>query len=348
MDEDAKIVLITHLGRPKGRDPKLKLDSVAKRLSTLLSCNVKKLDDCIGDDVKKEISVMLQKEIILLENLRFHDEEDSKDEKERDEFGKKLADLADIYVDEAFANVHRNHASMTSIPKFIPSCAGLGLEIELYHLLGSMNSPKRPFIALFGGVKVEKIQAAKSLLDRVDKLVPCGVVLNSLLKAKGVNIQKSLIDKESFEIAKSMVNSEKIIWPIDVLIADKFSNMAAKKVQYCDNIDNDWMILGVGPLTIQKYKDELKNAGTIVWSGTIDVFEFENFNTGSKEIAHFIAGLNCIKIIGGGDSAAIIDSLGLEGHMTYVSTGGGASLAVFQQEELPAIKALEENAKRFS
>ena len=275
LKKNAKIILMSHLGRPKGEViEKLKMDEVAKKLSELVDKEVIKLDDCIGEQIKEKINTMKNQEIIMLENLRFHEEEEKNDEK----FAKGLASLAEVYIDDAFANSHRNHASMTTITKFLPSYAGFLFEREIMVLTRIIHNPKKPFIVIIGGAKPDKIDVIRNLLN------------------------------------------------------------------IADNITKDCMIGDIGPDTIALYKKTLKHANTVVWSGPLGAFEYEKFEGGTHEIALFLSGLKTNVIIGGGDSAAAINQLGLESDVTYTSTAGGAFLQFLSGKKLPAVKALEESA----
>lgn len=345
---DAKIIIISHLGRPKGQVvEKLKMNNVAKRLAELLGQEVVKLDSCVGTEVKQRINEMKPKDVTLLENVRFYEGEKSKDEKVKNEFAKQLADLGDIYVNDAFANCHRDHASMTGIPKFLPSCAGLLVQKEVELLVKAIEEPERPFIVIAGGVKADKVNTISKLVEKADKILIGGSITFIFLKAKGYEVGNFKVDLEGFEgdeeKIKELLETQKIILPVDVVIADKFEANANSKIVNVENIANDWIGLDVGPETIKYYQNILKQAKTIVWFGPIGVFEWEKFANGTKELAEFLAGLEATVIIGGGDSATAVDKLGLSYKMTYVSTGGGASLMLFEGKELPAIKALEES-----
>ena len=343
LEKDAKIILMSHLGRPEGQVvEKLRMGKIAKKLGELLDKEVIKLDDCIGQKVKEKINKMKTKEIILLENLRFHAEEENNDEK----FAKELASLADVYVNDAFSNSHRNHASMTGITKLLPSCAGLLLEKEVRVLSSVMKNPEKPFVAIIGGAKPDKIEVIRNLLMFADKIIIGGVLANTFLKAMGANIGKSKFDPESLNDAKSLLSQSggKIILPVDLFVAKSIEKGENSRVVKIDKITDECMIGDIGPDTIALYKKTLKNAKTVVWSGPIGAFEFEKFSEGTNEIALFLSGLKAKVIIGGGDSAVAIKQLGLESEITYISTGGGAFLQFLSGKKLPAINALEESA----
>ena len=343
LEKNAKVILMSHLGRPGGQViEKLKMDKVAKKLSELLDKEVIKLDDCIGQDVKEKINEMKSKEIILLENLRFHAEEENNDEK----FAKELASLADVYVNNAFANCHRNHASMTTITKFLPSCTGFLVEEEIMILTKIMQNPEKPFVVIIGGAKPDKINVIKNLLKIADKIIIGGVLANTFLKAMDANIGKSKFDPESVDDAKSLLlqSGGKIILPIDLFVAKSIEKGENSRVVKINKTTDECMIGDIGPDSIALYKKTLKDARTIVWSGPIGAFEFEKFAEGTNEIALFLSGLNARVIIGGGDSAAAIKKLGLEDKVNYISTGGGAFLQFLSGKELPAIKALQKES----
>jgi len=343
LKKNAKIILMSHLGRPEGQViEKLKMDKVAKKLSELLDKEVIKLDDCIGQEVKEKINEMKNKEIILLENLRFHAEEENNDE----EFAKELASLADVYVNNAFANCHRDHASMTTITKFLPSCTGFLVEEEMMILTKIMQNPEKPFVAIIGGAKPDKIDVIKNLLKIADKIIIGGVLANTFLKAMGADIGNSKFDPESVGDAKSLLlqSGGKIILPVDAFVAKSIEKGENSRIAKIEKITDECMIGDIGPDSIALYKKTLKDARTIVWSGPLGAFEFEKFSEGTNEIALFLSGLKAKVIIGGGDSAVVIKRLGLESEITYISTGGGAFLQFLSGKRLPAIKALQKNS----
>ncbi|MDP6648101.1 MAG: phosphoglycerate kinase, partial [Candidatus Woesearchaeota archaeon] len=303
LEKNSKIIVISHNGRPKGKIiAKLKMDKVAKRLGELLNTEVKKLDDCIGEEVKQFVGNMKPKDVVVLENLRFNEAEKEKDESKRLEFSKQLSDLGDIYVNEAFPNCHRNHASMTGIPKFLPSYVGFAVENEIKHMNKLLN-PEKPFAAIIGGAKADKIGVIRSLLPKVDFLILGGVLADTFLKAKGTDIKASKFDEESLQYAGEFIGNKKLMLPADAVIADKFEKDAESKEVDFNEIPDGWMIMDIGSKTINTYKEKLKDAKTIVWAGPLGVFEFDKFANGTKQIAEFISSLNAATIIGGGDSA---------------------------------------------
>lgn len=343
LKKSAKIILMSHLGRPKGEIiEKLKMDEVAKKLSELVNIEVIKLDDCTGEQVKEKTNAMKNQEIVMLENLRFHAEEEKNDEK----FAEELASLAEVYVNDAFANCHRTHASMVAITKFLPSCAGFLVEKEITILAKIIQNPEKPFIAIIGGAKPDKIDAIKNLLKIADKIIIGGVLANTFIKAMGANIGNSKFDSESVDDAKSLLSQSegKIILPVDVFVADSIEKGENSRIAKIEKITDECIIGDIGPDTIALYKKELKQAKTVVWSGPLGAFEFEKFAEGTNEIALFLSGLNAKVFVGGGESAAAIKQLGLENEVSYISTGGGVFLQFLSGKELPAIKALQKKS----
>ncbi|MBI2658239.1 phosphoglycerate kinase [Candidatus Woesearchaeota archaeon] len=344
IENHAKIILCSHLGRPDGKVVEsLKMDKVAERLGRLLNKKIKKLDDCVGEEVKKEIMRMKETDVILLENLRFHPEEEANDEN----FSKQLADLADLYVNDAFGTCHRAHASTYGAAKYLKSAAGFLVEKEIRIMGKAMESPERPFVGILGGVKIsDKIKVIENLLSKVDFLLLGGAMIFTFYKAQGKNIGASKFDEHGIDLAKKLLQNKKIILPVDIVIADKFEANAESKITDVDGMPDDWLGLDIGPRTIENYKKILKNAKTVVWNGPMGVFEFDKFANGTRETAKFLSALNATVIIGGGDSAAAVEKFGYAGKLTHVSTGGGASLEFFEGKKLPGIAALEESFKR--
>jgi phosphoglycerate kinase len=346
LEKNCKIILMSHLGRPKDDFKKgkgieevkkrLTLKPVAAALSEILGMDVAFADDCV--DVR-----LPNADIVLLENLRLHKEEEKNDKN----FAGKLSKHADIYVNDAFGASHRKHASVDSITKFLPSGAGFLVEKEVKEL-GKLLKPEKPFAAIIGGAKADKIGVIRSLLPKVDYLIIGGVLADTFLKSEGIDIKASKFDEESMKAAKEFINNEKIILPVDCIIADKFDENAKSKEADFNEIPDDWMIMDIGSKTIEMYKEKLKRAKTIVWAGPLGVFEFNKFSNGTKSIAGFIASLDATTIIGGGDSAAAVEKFKLSEKMTHVSTGGGASLEFIEKEgKLPALVALEKNYDKF-
>ncbi|MBI2650902.1 phosphoglycerate kinase [Candidatus Woesearchaeota archaeon] len=345
LEKNCKIILMSHLGRPKDllkkgkslEDAKreLSLRPVADDLSELLGIDVGFVDDCI------DVKIPEDKDVVLLENLRLHAEE----EKDDMEFAKKLAENGEVYVNDAFGNCHRNHASVSAITKLMPSCAGFLVEKENEQLSRLLN-PEKPFVAIVAGAKEDKIGALKILAKKADKILIGGVLANTFLKAKGYGIGSSKFDEETFKVAGEIIKiaGNKLKLPLDVVVADKFSDDAnAKNVDAEDMDIEGWMALDIGPKTIESYREELKNAKTVFWAGPLGVFEMQKFCKGTKQIGEFLGSLNATVIVGGGDTAAAINVFELADNITHVSTGGGASLEFIENEgRLPALVALEE------
>lgn len=339
-----KLIIITHVGRPKNNEDHLKTDNLARHTSKLLGKPVAKVDDWGEGGLPPQ-------QVVFLENIRFNKAEKSKDESERDEFGKKLASLADVFVNDAFANLHRAHASMTSIPKFIPGCVGLRVQEELQTFEKALANPKRPLAAIIGGLKADKLQAIANLLDKVDVMQVAGALAFTLLKAKGYEMGDSKIDSEGLEsmkdLAEKILASSKVRLPEDAVVADAFSNDANSKTVPVECIDPGWMALDIGAKSAEKFASELESAGTILWFGPIGVFEMQKFAQGTKKIGSCMAQSSATTIVGGGDSAAAVAKLGLFEKISLVSSGGGASLAIIEGKTLPAISALEKNSEEF-
>jgi len=331
--EASQIILMCHMDRPKGKVvEKLKTDKTAKKLCELLKMDVTKVDG--WSDIPNS-------KIVLLENLRFNLAETSKDKAERDAFGKELAALADIYVQDAFSNCHRDHASMTSVPELLPGCAGLSVEKEI-SLIEQVKNPDHPVVVLMGGIKADKLNSLPRMLSKADKILVGGAL--ALLIKQGIS-SSTKIDKEDIEsitkLIETLKDNPKIILPSDVVIADSFSEDAATEIVSIEKIKEGWMVLDLGPETIASYKQELEKAKTILWFGPLGVFEMEKFSKGTKEIAQTLANSSAVTIIGGGDSASAVNSLGFADKMSLVSTGGGASLKLYTTGTLIAIEALK-------
>lgn len=330
-----QVILMSHLGKPKGFDAKLSMDNVAKRAGELLKTDVAKLDDCV--DVKLPAS-----KIVMLENLRFHAEEEKNDP----EFAKKLAKNADVYVNDAFGTCHRAHASVHAITKFLPSYAGFLIEKEVSIMSRALENPKKPFVAIMGGAKVsDKIEVINNLLPRVDFLLIGGAMMFTFYKAIYLETGKSLVEIDKLGLAAQLIKNKKIMIPEDVVIAEKADEGSAMKTVALSAIPKEWIGLDIGNNTIASYASIIRKAKTIVWNGPMGMFEIKRFAKGTEEIAKAVADAtqnnNALSIIGGGDSAAAIDELGLKNKVTHVSTGGGASLEFLSGKELPGIKVLE-------
>jgi len=345
IDKGAKVILMSHLGRPDGKVvDSMRLTPVAKKLEELLGKKVTKTDDCTGDAVKKTVAAMKPGDVVLLENLRFHAEEEKNDPI----FAKELASLGDLFVNDAFGTAHRAHASTEGVTKYLPSVAGFLLEKEIQYLGQSVDDPKRPFVAILGGAKVkDKIKVIDNLLNKVDALIIGGGMAYTFLKAKGHTIGNSKLDKDGFDTAKQALDKAAkknipILLPIDNVIADKFDANANTKL-VGEDIPDGWMGLDIGPETIKLFEDKLKDAKTVIWNGPMGVFEMDKFANGTETIARFLAGLKgAATIIGGGDTAAAMLKFKVEDKMTHISTGGGASLEYLEGRGLPGIDALQD------
>jgi len=345
IDNGARVILMSHLGRPDGKVvDSMRLTPVAKSLEKLLGIKVVKTDDCIGEAVKNTVNAMKPGDVVLLENLRFHAEEEKNDPA----FAKELASLGDLFVNDAFGTAHRAHASTEGVTKYLPSVAGFLLEKEIQYLGSAVDDPKRPFVAILGGAKVkDKIKVIDNLLNKVDALLIGGGMAYTFLKAKGDTIGSSKLDKDGFETAKAALEKAArknvaLVLPVDHVIADKFDADANSKI-VDGNIPDGWMALDIGPKTVKLFEDKLKGAKTVIWNGPLGVFEMDKFAKGTSDIAKFLAEMkDCSTIIGGGDTAAAMKKFKLENKMTHISTGGGASLEYLEGTGLPGIDALQD------
>ncbi len=344
----AKVILTSHFGRPKGVDEKLRLTPVAKRLSELLGQEVVKTDDCIGDDVAAKVAALANGQVLLLENVRFYKEEEKNDP----EFAQKLAANADFYVNDAFGTAHRAHASTEGVTKFLsPSVAGYLVEKELQYLQSAIEVPQRPLAAIIGGSKVSsKIGVIETLLEKCDKLIIGGGMIFTFYKARGLDVGKSLVEEDKLELAKSLEAKAKergvtFLLPTDIVAADKFAPDANATTVSIENIPADGMGLDIGPDSVKVFQAALADCKTVIWNGPMGVFEFDKFAVGTEAIAHTLAEIGktgAITIIGGGDSVAAVEKVGLADQMSHISTGGGASLELLEGKVLPGIAALDE------
>ncbi|MEG4628447.1 phosphoglycerate kinase [Microcoleus sp. AR_TQ3_B6] len=344
----AKVILCSHFGRPKGVTEKLRLTPVAVRLSELLGKEVKKTDDCIGDEVAATVAAMQDGDVLLLENVRFYPEEEANDP----EFAKQLASVADLYVNDAFGTAHRAHASTEGVTKYLsPSVAGFLMEKELQYLGSAIDNPQRPLAAIIGGSKVSsKIGVIEKLLEKCDKLLLGGGMVFTFYKARGLNVGKSLVEDDKLELAKSLEAKAKergvtFLLPTDVVVADKFDAQANTQTVPVESIPEGWMGLDIGPDSVKTFQDALADCKTVIWNGPMGVFEMEKFAAGTEGIARSLAGLTetgTTTIIGGGDSVAAVEQLNLGEQMSHISTGGGASLELLEGKELPGVAALDE------
>ncbi|RBP41606.1 phosphoglycerate kinase [Garciella nitratireducens] len=347
IEQGAKLILISHLGRPKGEpNKKYSLEPVAQNLADQLGQEVTFASDdiVIGESAKQAVSAMKDGEIVLLENVRFRKEETKNDE----EFAKELASLADIFVNDAFGTAHRAHASTVGIAKFLPAYAGLLIEKELKIMGGALENPKRPFVAILGGAKVsDKIGVINNLLDKVDSLIIGGGMSYTFLKAQGYEVGTSLLEEDKLDLAKELLNKAKekgveLLLPIDVVVAKEFKADAQHKTVSSHEIPSNFMGLDIGQKSVEVFSKTIQNANTIVWNGPMGVFEMPAFAKGTEAIAKALADSHATTIIGGGDSAAAVKQLGYADKMTHISTGGGASLELLEGKELPGISVLED------
>ena len=320
------------------------MDPVAKRLAELLGKEVTKVDDCIGPEVEKAVSDLKDGEVLLLENVRFYPGEKKNDP----EFAKSLANLAEIYVNDAFGAAHRAHASTAGVAQYLPAAAGFLLQKEIEVMGKALEDPERPFVAILGGAKVaDKIGVIKNLLQKVDTLIIGGGMAYTFLKAQGHEIGTSLLDADSLDLARELMETAKergvkFLLPVDIVIADRFAADAAYEVVPSDQMRADWMGMDIGPKTVELFSQEIKSAKTVVWNGPMGVFEMPNFAKGTQAIAQVMAESDAITIVGGGDSAAAVEQAGLADKLSHVSTGGGASLEFLEGKALPGVEALND------
>lgn len=342
LEQGSAVILMSHLGRPKGQVHEgLRLDSVACRLSELLDRQVIKVDDCIGPEVESAAAALKPSQILLLENLRFHPEEEDNDPG----FAQQLAALADIYVNDAFGTAHRAHASISGVPQYLPAIAGLLMERELNFLGKALTSPERPFVAILGGAKIsDKIGVIRNLLSRVDLLLIGGAMANTFLKAQGYKVAQSLVEDDSLPMARQILEQagDRMVLPVDVVVGDDFAAEAESKTVGVEEVPSGWRILDAGPKTLSLFKDKLASAKTVLWNGPMGVFEFPKFAAGTIALAKTLAEAQATTIVGGGDTIAALKQAGLESKMSHVSTGGGATLQLLEGKTLPGVAALED------
>jgi len=352
LDQGASLILMSHLGRPKGKvNPDFTLKPAADRLAELLNIPVAFAHDCVGEQVQEEAAALQPGQVLVLENLRYHPEEEGKGttkEKQLD-FAKELAALADIYVDDAFGTAHRAHASMAVVTKFFDDkVAGFLLEKEIEYLGNAVSNPEHPFVAIIGGAKISgKIDVIENLLGKVDTLLIGGGMAYTFFKAMGEDIGNSLLEEDKVELAGEILQKAKdanvpLLLPIDDVIADAFDANANTKVASRNGIENGWMALDIGPETIKLFTDVIKQAKTVVWNGPMGCFEMAPFAKGTDAIAQTLADTDCVSIIGGGDSVSAVKKAGLGDKMTHISTGGGASLEFLEGKDLPGVVALSD------
>lgn len=342
LEQGAAVILFSHLGRPKGGpDPKYSLKPVAAYLSGLLGMPVAFAEDCVGPVAETASKSLKPGSVLVLENTRFHPEEEKNDP----DLAKKMASLADIYVNDAFGSAHRAHSSTEGVAHFLPAVAGFLMEKEIQYLGQAIADPKRPFIAILGGAKIsDKIGVIRNLLTRADQVLIGGGMANTFFKAQGYAVGDSLYEEEALDTAKQLLQSgsTNLCLPVDVVIGNRFDAEAEKKVMDIASVPDGWRILDIGPKTVTAFGKSLADAGTIVWNGPMGVFEFPRFAEGTVGVAKAVAASKAVSIIGGGDSVAAINQAGLSDKITHISTGGGASLEMLEGLDLPGLVALQD------
>jgi len=341
LDQGAAVVLMSHLGRPKGEPkPEFRMDPVAERLGELLGRPVTKLDDCVGIEVENAVAAMKPGDVVLLENTRFKSGETKNDAA----LAEGLARLGDLFVNDAFGAAHRAHASTTGVAQHLPAVAGFLMEKELNYLGRALADPERPFLAVLGGAKIsDKIGVIQNLLSIVDSLLIGGGMANTFFKAQGLDVGDSLVEDEALDTARKLLElgGDRLVLPVDCVVADRFDAEAEAQVVPVDQVPAGWRILDIGPASIAHFSNRLAAAKTVVWNGPMGVFEFPRFAEGTFAVARALAGLeDATTIIGGGDSAAAVEGSGLAGEMSHISTGGGASLEFLEGKELQGVAAL--------
>ncbi len=348
LSKNARIILASHLGRPKGKpEPQYSLAPVARLLGQLLKKEVQLAPDCIGPEVEKKAAAMKPGDILLLENLRFHKEEEKNDPA----FAKSLAALADIYVNDAFAVSHRAHASVEGITKFVQErAAGFLMKEELRYLGQVMENPDRPLVAVIGGAKVSgKLEVLQNLTPRVDKLVIGGGMAFTFLKSQGINVGKSLVEEDLIKTAQQILETAnqrgvKVFLPLDCVVAEKMEASAKTQIVPVEKIPQDWMGLDIGPATINRFAEALKDAKTVLWNGPMGVFEMEPFSRGTMDMARNIVNSGATSVVGGGDTDSAVHKSGLAKRISYISTAGGAFLELLEGKKLPGVEALRVNS----
>ena len=345
IENNCKIILCSHLGRPKGEvKPEFSMDIVASELSKLLGKEVKLAKDVVGEDAQKLASELQAGEVMLLENVRFEAGEEKNDE----ELSKKFASLAEVFVNDAFGTAHRAHSSTTGVASFLPAVSGFLIEKELNFLGTALENPERPFVAILGGKKVsDKIGVINSLLEKVDTLMIGGAMAYTFFKSMGYSVGNSICEEDKLDLAKELMakaeaKGVKFMLPVDTKVGKEFKEDTESQVVIYTEIPDGWEGFDVGDETIKIYSEELKNAKTVVWNGPLGLFEFDQFAIGTNSIAKALADIDAVKIIGGGDSAAAVEKAGLAEKFTHISTGGGASLEFLEGKKLPGIEALQD------
>jgi phosphoglycerate kinase len=345
LDENAKVIIMSHMGRPKGaRKPELSLAPAAKRLSRLINKEVKLAPDCIGPETRAMVDAMQPGDVLLLENLRFHAEEQQNDEG----FASQLASLCDIYINDAFAVAHRAHASVVGVTQFVDQCAaGFLLQKEMDYFHRSVSNPMRPLVAIVGGAKVSsKLGALHNLMDRVDKMVIGGAMANTFLKSIGYDMGQSKVEDELLDTARELINKAKrlgvkLYLPMDCIVADRFEARAETKRVTVQEVPPEWMVLDIGPATTVLFAEALEDAKTIIWNGPMGAFEMDAFSRGTFAMVQHLARSHALTIVGGGDTDVAVHRAGESNNISYISTGGGAFLMLMEGKELPGVAALE-------
>lgn len=345
LEQGAKVILASHLGRPKGKVvEELRLNPIAERLSELLDIEVIKVDEVIGEAVETQINQMKNGDILLLENVRFHPGEEKNDK----DLARKFAELADVYVNDAFGAAHRAHATTEGIASFIPTVAGFLMQKEIETLSKALSNPQRPFTAIIGGAKVkDKIDVIENLLDKVDNLIIGGGLAYTFIKSQGNEIGMSLLEEDKIDLAKSYIEKSqtkgvRFLMPVDAVVASEFSEDADIKTVDITEIPTEWQALDIGPKTLELYQEVIKDSKLVIWNGPMGVFEMNKFAKGTNGVAKAMAETDATTIIGGGDSASAIEKAGLADKMTHISTGGGASLEFMEGKDLPGVNVLND------
>ncbi len=346
LDENAKIIICSHMGRPKGqRKEELSLAPAAKRLSRLISKEVRLAPDCVGPEVKAMVEAMQPGDVILLENLRFHAEEQANDEN----FSRELAALADVYINDAFAVAHRAHASVVGVTKFSKQCgAGFLLQKEMDYFHRSVSNPMRPLVAIVGGAKVSsKLGALRNLMDRVDKMIIGGAMASTFLKSMGYEMGQSKVEDDLLETARELIDKAKaqgvkLYLPVDCIVADRFEARAESKRVTIQEVPKEWTVLDIGPATTTLFTEALEDARTIIWNGPMGAFEIDAFSRGTMAMVQSVARSHALTIVGGGDTDVAVHQAGESSNISYISTGGGAFLMLMEGKKLPGVDALEQ------
>lgn len=345
LDEQARVIICSHLGRPKGqRRQEFSLAPAAKRLSRLIGKDVKLAPDCIGEETKNMVDAMLPGDVVMLENLRFHSQEQENDP----EFARQLAGLADVYINDAFAVAHRAHASVVGVVEFVKECAaGFLLQKEMDYFHKSMGDPQRPLAAIVGGAKVSsKLGALRNLIDRVDVMIIGGAMANTFVKSMGYEVGRSKVEDDLLDTARELMvkareQKVKLYLPVDCIVAEQFDAKAATKTTTIQEVPKNWMILDVGPATVTLFSEALETARTIIWNGPLGAFEMEPFAKGTMAMVRKVASSHALTIVGGGDTDVAVHRAGESNNISYISTGGGAFLMLMEGKELPGVVALE-------